>query len=146
MQALLLWGTAVAVVLAIIASLWGRRANPLKKAIAEAMEIQKVAPIITAMRELKFVNSGSTWHKTLETLWLAYERELAARLLLEAASMHDSEVIVQWTQRIVEVEPEHALNWLGREFILEKLELPDEAIPEPKLRKGQRATKKTKKK
>ena len=146
MNTALLLGTAVVIVLAVIASLWGRRATPLKKAIAQSIEIHNVAPIVEAMRELKFVDSASTWHKTLGSLWLVYERELDAKLLIEAASMHTSDVIVTWTQRIVEVEPEHALKWLGREFILEKLQLPDDAIPVAPPRKGQRATKKPKKK
>lgn len=121
-----------------------RKKDSLKLAIAEAIEVQRVAPIMAAIDEQKLAHKSLTWHRTLDKLWRAYERELAARLLLQASKIHESDVIRQWTQQIVEIEPDMAMRVLGRKFILEKLELPDEAIPKLGPRRGQRAVSKKK--
>ncbi len=147
MDSPLVIGGIIAVIVAIVASLWGRRANPVRAAVVEAIEAKDIGLIMRAMEDASLTGNGNLWNKTLGDLWSAYERELTAKLLAEAAKVHTSDVIKVWTQKIVEIEPDLALKTLGRDFILEKLELPEEAIPMPgsrPLRKGERAVSKKK--
>ena len=124
----------------VVVALWfkTRAKDPLKAAVEEAIESRKVRPIIAAIEERSLTDKKNAWHKVLDQLWGEYERELAARLLVEAAKVHDSDLIPRWTQQITEIEPSLAMRVLGRKFILETLKLPDDAIPKLGPRRGQR--------
>ncbi len=147
MDSPLVIGGIVVLIIAIVASLLGRRANPVRASIAKAIEEQDIGVIMTAMEEAKLTGNGNLWNKTLGDLWAAYERPLTVKLLAAAAKVHSSDVIVVWTRKVVEIEPDLALKVLGRDFIIKTLEWPEDAIPKAgdrPLRKGERAVSKNK--
>jgi len=120
---------AAAVGIAGLAAWMMRPPDALKAAVAAARESGEVAPIVEAIKARGLADKPNVWHQTLDTLWNDYERELAARLVVEAGVFHSNDMLQSWIQRVIEVEPEIAMETFTRAFVIEKLGLDEEALP-----------------
>lgn len=60
---------------------------------------------------------GTSWDQAIGQLWQAYNRETAARLVVEGARRTEAPVLQYWIKRFQEVEPELADEHFSEEFL-----------------------------
>jgi hypothetical protein len=57
------------------------------------------------------------WDQAIKALWQSYNRETAARLVIESAKRCDAPIIQYWIRQVLEVEPELAARHFSEEFL-----------------------------
>lgn len=64
-------------------------------------------------------DTATLWNQAIDSLWQAYQRDMAARLVVEGARRSDAPIIQYWLRRFQEVEPELAREHFSEGFLAE---------------------------
>ncbi|MEL6179418.1 MAG: hypothetical protein AAFS10_10715 [Myxococcota bacterium] len=97
----------------------GSRPGRLKRALQHARRTGELAPVVEAIERTPRPSQPNAWDQALSELWRAYERELAARLVMEAARRSDADIVQYWIRQVLEVEPEIAREVFTPSFVNE---------------------------
>lgn len=94
------------------------RPNAMKRALARARTQGDFGPLLTLVERAPKQTQPDLWDQAISQLWQRYERELVAKLLLEAAPRSDAKIIQHWLRQLLEIEPEIAKEHLSEAFLL----------------------------
>lgn len=87
-------------------------------AISRSRRSGDPADAIAAIRGLRASAQPDAYNQAIRQLWDAYERELAAKLIVALGADHPDENIAQyWLDQLQRVEPEIAAETLERDFL-----------------------------
>lgn len=110
----------VAIVGVAVLALLGRiafQSSQLDTALDEAQARRDPQPIVEAVEELSDDDAATNWDYALDQLWQAYDRELAAEVLVEAAERSDASILQYWMQQVLQVEPDVADDVFTEAFL-----------------------------
>ncbi|MEO1267839.1 MAG: hypothetical protein AAFX99_07050 [Myxococcota bacterium] len=133
---------SVGAVLVVVAAVVASRPNPLKKAVDRARDTEDLTEIVTMIEAKSTAEQVTAWDQAISRLWRAYDRELAAKLIREAADRCDADIMSYWVRQVVEVEPEIARKAFNRPFLARYFDLPE---PPPGAQPAKRGARKRKK-
>lgn len=100
---------------------FGKKDSPmsLDRATEIARKTGDLTAIEQAVQEMSHDRMVTAFHASIKTLWDAYERETAIRLIKEVTETIPDEDIVQfWMRKSLEVEPELAREYFNEGFLL----------------------------
>lgn len=101
-----------------IAVLLLRRGPSLLRAVQEAEAQQDIQPIRHAVEQLSGKRRSHFFQRSIEILWQKWERELAAQVIQEFATLHPDEKISQyWIRQVLEFEPQTANKAFSSSFL-----------------------------
>ncbi|MFT7621173.1 MAG: hypothetical protein ACI9WU_000334 [Myxococcota bacterium] len=121
----MIWTIAAAVILAAYA--WTRKGPSPASLALRAAKGGDTTPVVAALSELPEAKRPTAFDQAVRSLWDAYHRPLAARLVCDGAPWVSAAPITQyWIKHIMEVEPEIAKEAFTEEF-LEAIYDPDRA-------------------
>ncbi len=95
------------------------RPNPKKRALARARHTGDLAPIVAFVESRSATGQANTWDQLLGELWRSYDRELVARLLMEAAPRCDARILQYWILQVMNIEAEIAQEIFTPEFLFD---------------------------
>ena len=87
-----------------------------KDPVKVALKTGELGPLLESI-ESSVGDRATTWDKHISTLWNAYERETAAKLVVEGARSCDADILQYWIRQVIEVEPEIATETFTPEFL-----------------------------
>ncbi len=94
------------------------KGNAIGKAVKSCRVTHDVAPVIAAIDEDKTVDVPTVYNSAIKSLWDAYDRETAAKLIKALVERNDTAPISQfWLKTVMDVEPDIARKTLGNDFI-----------------------------
>ncbi len=111
-----IWITLGTVVVGLVAGT-SLRPKGLSHAIKTARRTGDLSAIVGHIEHLPEAARPTTWDNAIGQLWRAYERETAARLVIEAGLRSDAEIVQYWIRQVMEVEPEIAMAVFTPEFL-----------------------------
>ncbi len=78
----------------------------------------EVTPLVNFIAALPPEEQATRWDQAINNLWQAYERETAAKLVVEAVQKSEADILQYWLRQIMEVEPEIAQEIFTQDFLL----------------------------
>ncbi len=95
---------------AVVALVVGPMSRPggLTRALARAKVTGDLEAVVAHVERLTPSAQADAWHQVMARLWERYDRELAARLMVEAAPRCDAKIVQYWIRQALEIEPEIA--------------------------------------
>lgn len=99
----------------IAAGTW--RPGGMRRALAHARRTGDVAQIVVHIEQSPGSDRATMWDNAIGELWQAYAREAAARLIVEATSRSDAQVLQYWIRQVLEIEPEIAAEVFDQEYL-----------------------------
>ncbi|MEC9399089.1 MAG: hypothetical protein VX475_15805 [Myxococcota bacterium] len=93
------------------------RPNAKKRALARARATGELGGLIAWVEAKPLVAQADAWDQLLLGLWQRYERELAARVIMEAAPRSDAKIVQHWIAQVLSIEPELAQEIFTQEFL-----------------------------
>lgn len=93
------------------------RPNAKKRALARARATGDLGGLIAWVEAKPLVAQADAWDQLLLGLWQRYERELAARVIMEAAPRSDAKIVQHWIAQVLSIEPELAQEIFTQEFL-----------------------------
>lgn len=115
MTTLLFVGCAILAIVIIALQFHG---NAILKAMKTVKKTHDPKPVIDAIDNAKTQDLPTAYNACIKTLWDAYDRETATRLVGALLERNDTAKISQyWLRTVMEVEPEIARKLLGEDFI-----------------------------
>ncbi len=110
------WTLAAIVVFAAIA--WSRRAPSPASLARRVMKGADTSLVVMALSELPEAQRPTAFDQAVRTLWDAYRRGLAARVVHDGAPWVAAAPITQyWIRQVLEVEPEIAKEHFPDDFL-----------------------------
>jgi len=109
----------IAIGLAVLLFL-GRAAfesSQLDSALSRAQSTGELDAVVAAVGAAPEEKRPTKWDYAIGELWQAYERETAARLVVEAAERSDATILQYWIQQILQVEPRIADDVFTEAFL-----------------------------
>lgn len=103
----------VALVLPIVRP---RGIDGLLRQVRKTGDLRPLAVALTTAPEAK---RADTIDQTFTRLWNGYERDTAAKLLVEIAPQSDAMIVQYWMRQVLEIEPEIAAEVFSMEFVEE---------------------------
>ena len=97
----------------------GSRPGRMRRALKLARETGDLTLVVEAIERTPRLEQPNAWDQALSELWRAYERELAAQLVIEAARRSDADIVQYWIQQVLTVEPMIAREVFTQEFVTE---------------------------
>jgi hypothetical protein len=95
------------------------RPDPKKRALARARHQGDLVPLVEWVEAMSPARQANAWDQLLTELWRKYERELVARILMEAAPRCDARILQYWILQLMQTEPEIAQEVFTPEFLYE---------------------------
>jgi hypothetical protein len=93
------------------------RRQTLAGALAQSRKLATPEPLIAYVKAQPEARQPDLWDQALGELWQRYERDLAARALLDAAPGQEAAILQYWIKQVLEVEPEIAQARFTQEFM-----------------------------
>lgn len=93
------------------------RPNAKKRALARARATGDLGGLIAWVEAKPLVAQADAWDQLLLGLWQRYERELAARVIMEAAPRSEAKIVQHWIAQVLSIEPELAQEIFTQEFL-----------------------------
>ena len=95
------------------------RPNAKKRALARARETGDLSALIAWVEAKPLVAQADAWDQILLGLWQRYERELAMKVIMEAAPRSEAKIIQHWIAQALSIERELAEEVFTQEFLLQ---------------------------
>lgn len=93
------------------------RPNPKKRALELARHTGDLGPLIAHVEQGATLSKVDAWDQLFLELWQRYDRELAAKLMIEVVQRHDAKIFHHWIKQVLEIEPELAQTVFTQEFL-----------------------------
>lgn len=95
------------------------RPNPRRRALAVARTTGELTPIVELIEGKKTqLGKVDAWDQLFLELWQRYDRELAAKLIMEITPRYpDTRIIHHWVGQVLQIEPELAAEVFTQEFL-----------------------------
>lgn len=76
------------------------------------------SPLIEVIERGNLEQQATLWNQVFDRLWKAYDREIVAQLVVEAAMRCDADILQYWIQKVLEIEPEIAQDVFSPAFLI----------------------------
>ena len=105
---------AAALLFVGVAAVFGAGSSPIK----EARKAKDPSPLVDELAKKDEPARPTSFNKTFQLLWEAYDRDLAAQFLKASMPlMADARIVQYWIKQIMEVEPEISQEVFDTEFL-----------------------------
>ena len=96
------------------------RPNARKRALAKARATGDLSDLVAQIEGSTTLSKADAWDQLFLELWRRYDRELAARLMIEALKLHpDVRILHYWVNQALTIEPELSAEVFTPVFLMD---------------------------
>jgi hypothetical protein len=94
-----------------------RGVKTLDGAVKATLSEKTPLPLVGFVTSQPAESQASLWDQAIGQLWQRYEREMAAQVIMIAASDNEAKILQYWIKQVLEIEPEIAREQFTPEFM-----------------------------